>query len=417
MQSNNGSIYVLEFADKNMLFDLKTLEAKIYTKKEMFLCTQEELKKEFIEKTEYTSRFEPVETNNIVNPTIITSYKCNYSCEYCFEKEEKKKTEVMSAEDIIKIARFYDFLSEKTSIPYKIGDITIMGGEPLLVENVETLNSITKMWPGNMLRITTNGTYLTEYMDFIGENNIEIKVSLGGTEEVHHKRRKCDMEGVYDKTIQGIKELLNRNVRTTVMIVFTPEDIYNYIQLFDLLVDLGWTQNPALEVAFIPEIGVGGDDMAEGKIIDSLKAFRELKALDWRTKFVDARKLLPGSISLIMSLQYAREKKYEPYRCSCLEKPNYAFLPDGRVQLCAAMQDTMGCIGRYKPTIEIDFEKINQFSKRRVDSLEKCKDCRMKALCLGGCAATSLSKKNEIIDTYCGFWDNPDFLEYLEDIL
>ena len=40
----------------------------------------------------------------------------------------------------------------------------------------------------------------------------------------------------------------------------------------------------------------------------------------------------------------------------------------------------------------------------------------MKALCTGGCPVTSLAIGNDILEPYCGFWKNPVFLKYLEEV-
>ena len=400
-----------------MLLDIDSLEKVVISKKELLEYGMEVLHKyKFCEKDCYIERYVPAEHNVVINPTIITSFKCNYSCEYCFEKKHKKINSAMNPEDVQKIKEFYEIFCERTSFPFNFGEITVLGGEPLLPENRSVLESIAEMWSGQCIKITTNGTYLQNYMDFIVNNNVQLKVSLDGTKTVHYRRRKCLQRDAYDRAVEGIRQLVKNKVNVKVITVFESENVSDYPQFFDLLESLGWIKEKELSVGFIPEIGCGSDDRTTEQIINTITAYKKLKVSDERIKYVDARKLIPGSINLMTALNNANKNMYEPYRCSCLEKPDYAFFPDGKVHLCAAGSGKAGCIGRYKPDAEIDFEKIELFRKRRIDTISKCRKCTMKALCTGGCPVTSLAIGNDILEPYCGFWKNPVFLKYLEEV-
>ena len=211
--------------------------------------------------------------------------------------------------------------------------------------------------------------------------------------------------------------MVKNNIDTTVVTVFNSKNIKDYPEFLNQMEKIGWGTNKNLKIGFISQVGCGADDIAEDKILDNLKAFSLLKQMDSRIKDVDARKLVPGSINLLEALYLAKQKKYSPYRCSCLEVPNFAFFPDGTIRICAAISEDIGCIGNYKPFVRIEKNKIEQLRKRRIDNLSKCKDCSMKVFCKGSCIATSMQKTNNMLDVYCGFWKEPKFLEFLELVL
>ncbi len=414
----NDNIYAINMGKEYLLLNLDTLEnttiPKEIIKQKNFRLTDY---KQLNRGGNYIDEYVPQNNVQLIKPTIITSFECNYACEYCFQKEMTKTRNKTTIEDVKRIKQFYEKYCKIFKIPLEFGSITIMGGEPLLPGNREVLERIANSFPNSTLKITTNGSYLNEYKDFILNNRVKIKVSLDGTKETHFKNRKCKDVCVYDNTIKGLEWLVKNNIDTTVITVFNSNNIKDYPKFLNIMEKIGWRSNKCLKVGFISQIGCGVDDITGEKIVDDLKAFKLLKQMDSRIKDVDARKLVPGSINLLEALYLAKQKKYSPYRCSCLEAPNFAFFPDGTVHICAATSGDIGCIGRYKPFVRIDKKKIEQFHKRRIDSLSKCKNCSMKVFCKGSCVATLIKKTNNILDVDCGFWKEPKFLEFLELVL
>ncbi len=410
----NDNIYVIDAGQNYMIINIDSLEYIMIPKNEILKFSYDEKLKV---KLSYIDRFKPVSSKEIIEPTIITSFNCNYSCEYCFEHGIERCHERLLPQDIPLIMDFYQAYCNLYSFPFTFGALTIMGGEPLLPENRETLEHISELWPDSLLKITTNGTYIEEYSDYIINNKVQFKVSVDGTEEIHFRRRRCQQKDAYEKAIKGISMLLNNQINTTIVTVFNPENIENYPRFFDLLEGIGWLRVPELTVGFVLEIGCGGDDIATDNVIRALKAFRKLKSIDKRAYYVNAQKLVPGCLNLVEAIMEAQQKMYDPYRCVCLGSPDFTFFPDGTIHLCTAFQNSSGCVGRYKPNIEIDQEKIELFRKRRIDTMSKCKKCSMKALCRGGCAATVMKKLGNPLGVCCELWESPLFLEYFETVL
>lgn len=409
------SIYCIDMGENFLIIDIENLNKKIISKKQ--IKDKKNILKSFQKKNIDIEKFSPKKYAENINPLIVTGFNCNYCCSYCYQKQKKKKNEILVPGDIGLIKKFYNVYCSQLSIPLNYGEVGIIGGEPLLLENKPTIYRIFEEWSEESFVITTNGTYIENYIEILKDKNIRFRVSLDGSPEAHFKNRKCNEKGVYEKTISGIKLLLENNIETSILTVFNPENIETYPYFFNILEEIGWLKNPKLSVHFIPKIGCGCDDIDREYLMKSLNAFKKLKYLDVRARKVDARKLVPGSISLMLAINLSNRKEYEPYRCGALYSPDFSFLPDGTVHSCLSMPGNTGCIGRYKPNIEIDFKKLEMLRKRRIDRMQKCKRCSVRFLCQGGCIATILDKTGDIEGTYCELWKDTSFLEFFEEIL
>ncbi len=410
------NIYCLDIGTKYLVINIKTLEIISISKSKFIkMGNSKKVYKQFKTGSSYLKRFSPVLGEKLISPTLVTSFKCNYQCNYCYQQDMKKQSERLQPTDIVLVKSFYEEYCKQYSFPLKYGAISIIGGEPLLPENKLTLETIAENWSGNTLQVTTNGTYILEYADFIKKNNMKFKVSIDGIEEVHLKERVCLQANVYKKAMDGIAFLLEQDVETVIISVFNPNNVKSYSAFFDLLESMGWLQNPRLSLAFIPEIGVGCDDINKEYLIKSLQALRELRRIDERATHVNIQRMVPGAINLQSAIKFAEKGYYEPYRCTNLYMPNFCFLPDGEIYICLGMiSDSRGCVGRYKPKIEMYHERIEMFRQRRIDGNIKCRDCDMKVFCQGECLATALKKTGAVLGCSCELWGHTEFLEYIE---
>jgi len=351
-----------------------------------------------------------------LKPTLVLGYRCNYACDYCFQKKHSEYYSSMLIEDIPKISEFLHVFCEQYGVKEEIGAVQIIGGEPLLPENEGILHKILHVWPDSYFCVTTNGTYLDMYFDMIRENRFQIKLSLDGTKDMHYRRRKPVQIDAYDLAMHGLKKLCSSNTDTSILTVFCPDWKNEYKNFFDELEDVGWLHQNNPKLAFIPQLGGAGCDDIDTKYLDKcLQAIYELRQNDPRMKFVDIRKMIPGSINLLSALHDARANlNYDPYRCNCLCSPNYSFLPDGTIHLCFANPSELTCVGKYKPNIEIYSDRVDALSKRKIDRIPKCQRCKYKALCRAGCPVTAISKSKQIDGVNCDLWNAPSFLNYFD---
>lgn len=415
----HDQIYCLDMDRAYLLVDLNTLcyhsiEKSEFTEQKV----QQVLAEHFQDSRPYYKRLEPfVDTVSACAPVIVTSFHCNYACEYCYQTPYKSIRERLLPEDIPQIYKFYEQYCSQYDIPLAFDGVGIIGGEPLLPENRDTIQAIAETWPDCRFQYTTNGTYIHEYLDFLLSHESIVRVSLDGTKETHYSRRKTKDPTAYDKAIEGIRILVERGQKIVIITVFSAKNISDYPRFFDLLEGLGWLHKENISLGFIPEIGCGGDDIKRETILENLEAYQKLCEMDPRAERVDSVKLLPGSLSFSSGIRLAASGQYDPYRCSCLYSPSYAFFPDGSVRGCISMQNAENCIGRFLPEITINTQYIDKLAQRRVDRIEACKDCKHSFLCKGGCPATAEKKTGIASATYCGFWKEGNFLSYYETIM
>ena len=417
----NSNIFVLDNGASYLLLDINSLRTCSIDKRDF---TRENLQRtvseQFSDQRPYFERLKPQnEQPEKLTPTIVTSYACNYACEYCYQRPSKSIYDRMKPEDIDAIYRFYQVFCERYNFPFEFEAFSIMGGEPLLPENRGVLEKIVQVWPDCTLTFTTNGSYLLDYEDYLLSCKSNVRVSLDGTEKTHYSRRKTADLAAYGRAIEGISHLIEKGKKITVLTVFSPDHLDDYSQFFDQLESLGWKQDASskIELAFLPEIGNGSDDRKLEKVMKDLEAYAALRTRDPRAGAVNVIKLVPGANPLFTALEQASKGFYEPYRCGILTNPSFAFLPDGSIMPCLAVQDKQFSVGRFKPKFEVNEDLIAALAKRRIDEMERCRDCSKRALCGGGCVATVLAKKKDVAAVCCDLWDNLEYLNYLEWVM
>lgn len=416
-----SNIYFIDKGPSILMVDLNSLHTCEVSKDGLTRETlQRKIDEAFADQRPYFERLQPqVNPERKQSAVIITSFACNYSCEYCYQKPSKSIYDRMKPEDIDSIVRFFQVYSEKRGIPIELSDIGIMGGEPLLLENREVLEKIKQTWPQCPLAITTNGSNLLEYEDFLKSSNIEVAVSIDGTEKTHFSRRKTNDPLAYRKAIDGIRHLVEGGKKVGILTLFSPDNIDDYSLFFDEMEDLGWSHDgqSKIKLVFSPEIECGNDSRILSTVMEELEAFVALRRKDPRAWAVHAKQLLPGAASLTDALDLATKGFYTPYRCNVLSGAGFTFLPDGYVMPCIGIQNRQFSIGRFKPDIEINERIIELLAKRRVDKIEQCRACSKRVLCNGGCLATVLAKKDDPTALCCDIWEKPDYMKYFEAIV
>lgn len=185
MKSN---IYVIDNGASFLLLDLNSLCHCEIDKREFTKAAAEKAVAEhFTDSRPYFERLKPKEnTEERISPVIVTSFACNYTCEYCYQSPSKAMQGRMTPQGIDAIYHFYQVFCQSHAYPLAFDRISVIGGEPLLPENRETIERVLEVWPGKPLIITTNGSYLPDYADLLAANQAELVVSLDGTEKIHY---------------------------------------------------------------------------------------------------------------------------------------------------------------------------------------------------------------------------------------
>lgn len=140
--------------------------------------------------------------------------KCSLACEYCYSKKIKVEN---SLDMPVKIGiKAVDFLLEESKERKKV-ICNFMGGEPLL--KIETIGEIIDYAKSRASKknkiiefgLTTNGTLLAKYSDFLIKNFSSIKISIDGNKKTHDRFRKTkEGGGSFDIISSQIRMFLSK---------------------------------------------------------------------------------------------------------------------------------------------------------------------------------------------------------------
>lgn len=164
----------------------------------------------------------------------LTPY-CNFNCNMCFIR--MNKTEI-STQGGIKDLDFWI----KTAIELKkCGTLFILltGGEPLLYPNFNKLYTILREL-GFIITINTNGTYInTDVIQLFNQQKPRrVNVTLyGASNETYQKL--CHNKTGFNKTIEGIRKLVENNIDTKLSISIVKENLHE----FEKMLKIGETFN------------------------------------------------------------------------------------------------------------------------------------------------------------------------------
>lgn len=174
-------------------------ELNFYAKKFKFYWDNELLNNRIVEKefnAKYISSQIDYNLANISQILFEVTEKCNLDCKYCcygelYEKTNENRNKSLPISHSKKVIDFF-FNIWQSNLNSSINDeknIAFYGGEPLtnfnFIKNI--IEYITLKQKDNKVKIkyqiTTNGTLLDKYIDFLVKNNFRINVSLDGDSE------------------------------------------------------------------------------------------------------------------------------------------------------------------------------------------------------------------------------------------
>lgn len=401
---------------------LKTLKSII--NKNFTLLSQSEL--DFFNTLDSMGQFENVHydsdkdtTSSLLNPTIVLSYGCNLQCTYCYQNDIKKITAQITEKHIDNIDLFYNILCSHYQREKKFASITITGGEPCMPQNRSVIKYILEKWKDVKIYILSNGVNLLDFVDDFYGYNVELQISLDGTQKTHEQHRKSKAsQSTYEKTFNAIKVALDRGFNITIATVFSIDALEEYPKFFDLLESLGWPSRENLRVKFSSEMYHGADKINNNYAHKIIDAFVNLKSMDKRTEYISIGGLIPGLSRFINEYQRYMSGNFiqTAYRCNILRGASYVFSPTGYVFLCASSPEVCK-IGSYYPDVYIDENQIDKLSERNTLKMTKCTQCIYKTICCGGCVVSALESGFNISEPFCGVFADESILNRFGELL
>lgn len=328
-------------------------------------------------------------------PTFIQlniTNKCNLNCKHCFNNSGNKDKYELTNQEVFNILEY--FLSKS------IVCITFGGGEPLMHKNIFDFIKYAKERNGRVT-ILSNGLLINKNIaNKLCDSGVNrVRISLDGSNERINDFIRS--RGSFNGATKALKNLLSTKISD--IAVMTSVNKYNFNDLENivkLLIKIG-----VKDVKFIPTV-LGGravkkfkDYILEGNF---MKLLLEKKS-ELLKKYKDHIYISVDSPleAILFKNDINKLKNYGP----CLiGRVFLGIKPNGDIFICPMLDNVI--IGNIRKD---DIKKVWRNSEilnkvRDLNLLKgKCKDCKLKPYCGGGCRAISYLKYNDILlpDPYC----------------
>lgn len=324
-----------------------------------------------------------------LNLTIAPTMACNFKCVYCYQGEHNsiEKMDKSIQESII------DFIKSKI---HKIDslNITWYGGEPLLA--IDIIESLTKKFLDLCKQhkvsynagIITNGYYLNKFnAKKLLDLKIEmVQITLDGPKDYHDLKRPLkNGHGTFDVIISNlieIKEIFNKKISLRI-----NTDQYNYEYVEEV-------------------INILEDNNLLGYVIPYLGY------VDSTNDFYDHKKCLSPEKFLNVKNQFLHKLYKENYEQTCIDYPKvrlnscladsingYVIDPKGNLTKCwCDIGHDEYCVGNISDGT-IQFNRLIEYFNYDIFSDDKCKECNIIPICLGGCPRRRIDNTYSICNT------------------
>lgn len=349
-----------------------------------------------------------IEKKTAPNFLLIPSYNCNLKCSYCFEqkydhtKSSKIDNWISYAFQFIdnQVKHFCDY--NRLNVLPKDIIITLMGGEPLLIENLRDIEEIIDKLEqrGYSYNIITNGYHVEHFISIFSKYKPQaIQITLDGTKEIHDSRRMNKLgEGSFDKIVSNIHYLIDMKILVHIRMNIDRSNINSLKEFCDKL-DSEFGDSKYLKYYIYP-IQDGGC-LAEDIIIDEvecIKAINTIKSCNIKTNKVHC--VFHGS-SFIDSVIKNSPIKFKSRNCAA-NKSQYILDSMGNVYKCwFGVGNEKFSIGSYYKENGLNENKDKVWKNRTTSNISKCSKCKYRYICGGGCLSHVYNQDKDILNPRC----------------
>lgn len=358
---------------------------------------------------------------------LLTTYKCNCSCDYCYQKtsqydSEKKEKMSMTLDHIDGIEKFY---KECLNIELKDYNLTIgIGGGEVFVNDEEwnVAQYAMDKWENAKFNILTNGINVNKYLSRIQPDKVnKFQVSIDGPELIHNKRRPLkNGENSYSSILANVKTLVQSGFNTTVAVTADEESI-NYlpeiIRTFKALGILGHTNFSVQISAVFDNENLDSELQQYQRAMTTEMMFLDICKSDELVKNNVENRFNTPATQLVNLLKRPSNKKMLPsiYKCSRMQNPNFSFSPSGKVYICTQLIGKKEAfLGTYYPKASVNSDLIFKLKERSIKNLEQCWKCSFRFVCAGGCLVNSLAVKNDLFAPFCGQFTSDELEKHIQ---
>ena len=322
------------------------------------------------------------------------TYACNLKCKHCYANAGKKLNDELTTEEAKQTIDQLDL----ASVPI----VAFSGGEPLVRKDIFELTSYAQK-KGIYVAIASNATLITKdkahEMKDAGVRFVQISLD-GATAQTHDSFR--GIPGVFDKTIQGIKNCVDEGFFVNIATTATKLNLSEVPKIIDLCED--FNVNWFMVYNFVP---TGRGEFISNNDLSALEREELLKMLWTRLKNCDKVNVLstaPQFARVALESELGESKKIVPTHffnpsfegklvnlaefiggCGC-GRLYCAIRPNGDLEPCVFFPLKLGNI-RSDSFKKIWRTNIVLEELRNKDVLEPhCGSCHYRYFC-GGCRA------------------------------
>lgn len=407
-----GAIALLDQANhrvyNSIVEKLKTVADSVFTPKERDLLRQMEYAG-FVHADQYSqleelkflhnfARYSGAALGLVIAPTMV----CNMACEYCFEGNKKGR---MSEDTINEVEAFV----KKSADNIGRFNVTWYGGEPLLALDIIEKLTCSFLDMGRECHfaysadLITNGYLLKPAtVDKLVEWQVRMaQVTLDGPARHHDKKRSLkNGRPSFETIVENLKYAADKikiSIRVNVDEKFNIDLLR---ELLDQLIEAGLRDKIQMYFEFLEPINSVCANIAE-----SCHTTRDFSNVE-----VDYYRLL-------LEKEFRIDKLPSPTAQYCLAQcvSGFALDPDGDIYRCLnTVGDKSKCMGNIREKIQFMHPNFQRLFRFNPFEDEKCRECDILPLCLGGCPARR-ADKGHTSDDICESWryNLPEMLEVI----
>ena len=349
--------------------------------------------------------------------TVITDFVCNMKCCYCYEQMISPNTGKI---DVSQLVHFIQKMRKEKQ--FTRVSVNILGGEPQMAHNLTYLDELFKqvraLPMASSFSMVTNGLNIIDYLDHIRKWKLDnAQVTLDGTEEVHNLRRvPCAKINGFLKITEGISKLLEMGTFVSLRVNVDRNNVYVLSDLGEFILQQNWI-SPNFQPYIYPVTKSGCSEylaldteeeifkLVLTHISNARKEIRNLFILDFH------------GIDYLTSILKGEMPQIRPFFCGVSEQ--FVISNDGGIYSCWwGINEKPFKIGEIENDNScLDQQAIFSFKRRSTTQIPRCKECKYKYLCGGGCAYTEWYRHKSIDQGNCANFNDLfiSFLKYYEE--
>ncbi len=360
---------------------------------------------------------ESFDARKILTTIVINiTEACNLRCKYCSRYKGHYDNEKTISQELL-----CDILQKASLYAASIGERVVIqfhGGEPLIHFPLIKKAILSNLGANDLLdfRIQTNATLLTnDILAFCKEHEIHLGISVDGPPSINAITRQFQdgtgIDKIISEKIELIKQYLPRHT-ISCLCVLSAANVEHASEVMDFVFEKGID-----DVSILPLYPDFSNCLTDDNhIIPRTKDMIQfsVRVFDiWISELQKGRKISIPNFQIWFWNMMGGNSNYKLNTTSCGVGQSMIFVDkDGEVYPCGPFSYeknfSMGNIEAIENIQQLYNSEIFQlFSKRETSKVEKCLNCALQGICLGGCPANSYLQNKDIFmnDPFCEYWE------------